>query len=99
MSDSQKEKKNNNPIRKEIAERVAWCAYNKDQLELGLMIEDHHRRVLPLAFEERELICAVWSDLEKERLATKEEVTNPFIKTKKTVTKKKKKSGITEEDE
>jgi|TARA_R110002072_G_scaffold43832_3_gene123101 hypothetical protein len=99
MSKETKSPKDKKLIRKEIAEKIAWATFNKSQLELGLMIEDHHRRVVPLSFEERELICAVWKDLEEERLlAIKEKKAAMPKKTKKTVPKKKKKSGNTEED-
>lgn len=90
-------------IRRDIAEKVAWATFRGDQHELGLMIHDHYRRRFALSFEERELICTVWQDLEEERLLaiakTKEEDALPPKKTKKTVPKKKKKSGNTEEDE
>jgi len=86
-------------IRRDIAEKVAWATFRGDQHELGLMIHDHYRRKLLLSFEERELICTVWKDLEEERLlGIEEEKAAIPKKTKKTVPKKKKKSGNTEED-
>ena len=103
MTDKTKSPKDKKSIRKELAEKIAWATFNKSQLELGLMREDHHKRILPLSLEERELICAAWQDLEEGRLlaikekAGKERRPTPK-KTKKTVPKKKKKSGNTEED-
>ena len=104
LSESYKEKEmSSNLIRRDIAEKVAWATFNGDQHELGLMIENHYKRKYILSFEERELICTVWADLEEERLILEKEEKKAkdvaLSKTKKTVPKKKKKSGITEEDE
>ena len=105
LSESYKEKEmSSNLIRRDIAEKVAWATFNGDQHELGLMIENHYKRKYILSFEERELICTVWADLEEERLILEREeerTKSPNLnKTKKTVPKKKKKkSGNTEEDE
>ena len=104
LSESYKEKEmSSNLIRRDIAEKVAWATFNGDQHELGLMIENHYKRKYILSFEERELICTVWADLEEERLILEKEEKKAkdvaLNKTKKTVPKKKNKSGNTEEDE
>ena len=52
-------------VRQLISERVAWAIFHQNQLELGLMIEDHYRSRLHLSFDERETVCDAWNLLEE----------------------------------
>ncbi len=63
----------NKEIRRDVAERVAWAAFKGDQLDLGLMIESHYKKSFYLTFDERELICTAWKELEEERKEAKKE--------------------------
>ena len=81
-------------IRRDVAERVAWAAFKGDQLDLGLMIESHYKKSFYLTFDERELICTAWKEIEEERAKSPN-----LNKTKKTVPKKKKKKSGSGPDE
>ena len=59
------ENSNKKDIRRDVSERLAWALFNKDQYGLGLMIEDHYKRLYLLSFDERQAICDAWTILEK----------------------------------
>ena len=60
------ENSNKKEVRRWISERVAWALFHQDQLELGLMIEDHYTNIFRLSFDERETVCEAWKLLEED---------------------------------
>tara|TARA_Y100000034_G_scaffold47477_1_gene58455 strand:+ start:240 stop:443 length:204 start_codon:yes stop_codon:yes gene_type:complete len=65
MSDSNKK-----DIRYDISERITWALFRQDQLDLGLMIDSHYKKITYLTLDEREAVCVAWNFLETESKLT-----------------------------
>ncbi len=61
------ESKEDENIRTQVAESIAWSLHLESQTELEIMIDYHHKGNFSLTFEEREAICQAWSSIEEKR--------------------------------
>tara|TARA_R110002153_G_scaffold1580_18_gene8174 strand:+ start:978 stop:1271 length:294 start_codon:yes stop_codon:yes gene_type:complete len=54
-------------IRTQVAESIAWSLHLESQTELEIMIDYHHKGNFTLTFEEREALCQTWSAIEEKK--------------------------------